>query len=423
MSNAVIFVGDCTLEHQTWDDPPISDNLLKLINSNISVANLEGSIATQSPIEKAGPIISISESFPNKLRSYGFDVVTLANNHMMDFGPQGMIETIDAIDGAGLRSTGAGSTISEAVEPAVIDHTAGTIGIWSFAQHAELPASENSPGTANIHHIMEQYDVESWFSSVDVPIAVVHGGIEYSPIPPISWRRTLRSLAEKGAMVIIGHHPHCPQGWEDYEDTRIYYSLGNFMMYRENKPSTHWSLVPEVCIDDNGRIRFDQHITEVCDGVVHKMDEPFAYESYLADSSHLISSNENFKAYWNNLAMQLYEHRYRRKLDDFGRGTITSIVTNPIGGLDRLTRGVWGSSIQPEQEIQILDIVHNRSHLDAIQTALEIKLNHVETPKDDEIEAHLTELFNYSGNPVNPDNRSWYQRNIDRVRTALERLT
>ena len=162
-----------------------------------------------------------------ELADAGFSAVTLANNHALDCGPAGLFETMQGLDRAGIYHAGAGMNLAEALQPALIPVRGVLVGLVAFCYGP--PASRSSPGVAPYDPRSMRKALAAARKKSDLVIAALHDGIEYSDVPPASTRARFRFLAENGADIVVGHHPHVLQGLEWYRRVPIAYSLGDLL--------------------------------------------------------------------------------------------------------------------------------------------------------------------------------------------------
>lgn len=176
------------------------------------------------------------------LESGGVDVVSLANNHLMDYGEVGLADTLSTLDAAKIVHFGAGRSLAAAREPAVIT-VKGTrfafLGYFFLGdRNIEPPAviaTEKTPGVAGHHsdlELMKKWvaeDIGAARARADVVIPFFHWGRE-GKTQPEAYQVELAHLAiDSGAAAVIGSHPHVLQGMETYKGAPIAYSLGNFV--------------------------------------------------------------------------------------------------------------------------------------------------------------------------------------------------
>jgi len=202
-----------------------------LASADLALGNLEAPLTdSQDEFGDKRFRFKVPPRAAGALKNAGFDVLTLANNHMGDFGHQGVIDTVDALRAAGLKSTGAGANITQAREPAIVEIDGLKIALLAYSNTfpKEFYATKSRPGTAPGYPSFFVSDIKKARKRADVVIVSFHWGGEALTAPK-DYQQTLgRQAIEAGAQVVIGHHPHVLQGVEFYRDGVIYYSLGNF---------------------------------------------------------------------------------------------------------------------------------------------------------------------------------------------------
>ena len=200
--------------------------------ADLLIGNLESPcVRSASPV--FGPLPELIFRAPasrlTELATVGFSMLTLANNHIMDCGAIGLLETIEALDEAGIYHAGAGRNLAEALQPAFVTVKNITVGLVSFCYGP--PAGRSSPGAAFYDHKLMRKTLKAARTEADLVIAALHDGLEYSDVPPLTTRNRLRFLAENGADIVVGHHPHVLQGLEWHNSVPIAYSLGDFLFH------------------------------------------------------------------------------------------------------------------------------------------------------------------------------------------------
>lgn len=164
------------------------------------------------------------------LVSGGFDVVSLANNHAMDFGPAALAETIALLDEHGIGHAGAGADLAEARAPCFIARNGLNVAFLSYSLTfpTEFYAGKNRPGTAPGYENYLRADIPAARSRADLVVVSFHWSGEMYNYPKDYQRRLGRLAIDLGAGLVVGHHPHVLQGLEVYKGGLIAYSLGNF---------------------------------------------------------------------------------------------------------------------------------------------------------------------------------------------------
>jgi poly-gamma-glutamate capsule biosynthesis protein CapA/YwtB (metallophosphatase superfamily) len=205
-----------------------------LKTADIAFINLEG------PISDKGTRASWKEytfrgrtALTQGLVSAGIDVVSLANNHSVDYGQAALLETITRLDDAGVNHAGAGSDAAKASAPALLITPAGVVAILAYTDiiPGGFTATADTPGvnatTPNRKNILAA--VAAAKKKADFVIVSFHWGTEYKPQANSDQRQLAHQVVDAGADLVIGHHPHVIQGLELYRDRLIAYSLGDFV--------------------------------------------------------------------------------------------------------------------------------------------------------------------------------------------------
>ena len=225
------------LLRQKGYDHPFKSVKKVLATGSINFANLE------SPISAGGREYSEKKfrfraepAVAKALRNAGFNLVTLANNHSMDFGAEALAETLQHLSDNGIASIGAGENLSEARKMALYSIKGKKIAFLAFSltQPAEFFARQDRPGTAPGYEKLVTADVAGARGQADYVIVSFHWGKESSETVQQYQRTAAHRAIEAGADVIIGHHPHVLQGVERYRNGIIFYSLGNFAFASNN---------------------------------------------------------------------------------------------------------------------------------------------------------------------------------------------
>jgi len=201
-----------------------------LADADITVANLEGTFTEGgSPADKKY-VFRTPPRDAAGLALAGIDVVSLANNHALDFGPEGLRDTIAALDAVGIAHSGAGENDAAARRPAIMEVRGLRIAFLSYAATADAtPAAPDADGVAwgAVETIRE--DVMRARGQADLVVVSLHAGNEYEDEPSATQRLLAQAAVEAGATLVLGHHPHVLQGWEFRGPSFIAYSLGNFV--------------------------------------------------------------------------------------------------------------------------------------------------------------------------------------------------
>jgi poly-gamma-glutamate synthesis protein (capsule biosynthesis protein) len=205
-----------------------------LCEADIVFGNLEAivSAANADPAypDKLYNFHTTADAVP-ALRKAGFTILTLANNHAMDYGYPAVRKTKTLLEENGIREFGAGRDLNEARHSSII-HVGNTrfgfLG-YSIAHSEAVYAEKTKPGIAPVRLSDIQTDIVALRGQVDVIIVSLHWGKEYNNKPSERQRSVAHRIIDWGADLILGHHPHVMQGIEIYKGKIIAYSLGNFV--------------------------------------------------------------------------------------------------------------------------------------------------------------------------------------------------
>lgn len=190
------------------------------------------------------------------LAACGFDVVGLANNHVMDFGPDGLTDTLAALDTAGLPHLGAGKDAAGARRPLVLERNGLKVGFLALTSTfpEENWARRDRPGVA----FSNLAKVEGWVreakAACDVLVVSFHGGTELATEPNEVQRAFARAAAAGGADAVIGHHPHVVHAAEVLGKTVVVHSVGNFL-FESPTPGTEKSLIARLTLTKAGVVK------------------------------------------------------------------------------------------------------------------------------------------------------------------------
>ena len=282
----------------------ISENAQsELASADISVVNNEF-VYEDGETPLAGKTYTFGAATENVklLKIFSADLVTLANNHVYDYGEEGLISTLDTLDGAEIPYVGAGRNFEEAsaikyfvVKGKKIAFVSAT-EIEKFAKYTK-EATENSPGVIKtIDTSLFCNIIAEAKANADYVIACVHWGIEGKNDFEAEQRRMAEDYVKAGADVVIGGHPHRLQGVEFIEDTPVAYSLGNFWF----STGTIYTTIAQIRIDGSGELSLymipciQQNLTT---SILTEEAEIDDFYKYVADVSYGVGIDADGKFY------------------------------------------------------------------------------------------------------------------------------
>lgn len=201
-----------------------------LMNADITIANMEGTFTERGIAADKLYTFRTPPRHAAGLAEAGIDVVSLGNNHTADFGPEGVEDTLAALDTAGVLYAGAGMDEAQARRAAFVEAEGLRIAVLSYTDILENTfAGPSTPGVAFGSVEAISADVRAARAQADVVVVSLHSGIEYTDAPDVTQQTLARAAVDAGATLVLGSHPHALQGWEWYGDGIIVYSLGNFV--------------------------------------------------------------------------------------------------------------------------------------------------------------------------------------------------
>jgi len=159
----------------------------------------------------------------------GFEVLSLANNHVMDAGPPGLTATRELLDREGIVHFGAGECLEEAERTVFLERGGRRIALLGVCDASYHFAGRTRPGIAPLHFRRLASRVHEAARAADLVVVALHADLEFSRWPSVPRVRYSRWLAEQGAHLIWEHHPHVYQGIEAHRGGLIAYSTGNFV--------------------------------------------------------------------------------------------------------------------------------------------------------------------------------------------------
>lgn len=225
---SIVFAGDfCSTKPSGIT---MSENLKSLLlSTDFNVVNFEGPLASDRFAAPNKTVLRQSDESPKWCEENGFNIISLANNHLLDFGIDGMRRTVGAFRKSKVIGVG---KWREAYKVHFFENEGKRIGLFA-ASSADLASlqdvkRESSEGSAWINHPSVNGIIKEAKKECDYLLVFVHAGVEYMKVPLPEWRLRFKELVDIGADAVICSHPHVVQGWEEYKGCPIVYSLGNF---------------------------------------------------------------------------------------------------------------------------------------------------------------------------------------------------
>lgn len=322
----------------------LSNEIIDLFETcDIKCLNFEAPLAHGEFISPSGNKLVQSNLSPAWAEEIGFNVISLANNHMFDYGEEGLLATKNAFKNS--ITIGAGSW-DEAYEVKYVTVKGTKIGFLAgtscdFSSLKDKWTDLHKVGCAWINRKEINEIIKSAKSKCDYLIVLSHGGIEFIDVPLPEWRDRYRELIECGADAVIGSHPHVPQGTEIYKEKPIFYSLGNFFFDKKStKRHLLWDkgILGVLEIDINQKSIKHFSIPIMRDNNSISIDNSEKTLKHLSYVSNILKEDTEYLKKVNTEVLRLYDKYFGWLL--FGANAV-EIRPNFIGKLKSIKKAFY----------------------------------------------------------------------------------
>lgn len=238
-------------------DYPYTEVAKWFVQDDITIANLETPVTTRGtpPENKAFIYKSPPDALP-ALKEAGIDVVNLANNHSMDQGVEGLLDTFSFLDKNQIAYIGAGKDMKRAYAPVIVEKNGIRVAFLGFSRvipDVSWYAGKNKPGMAATYDpALAVKAIQEARTQADLVVVIPHWGEERKDDPVDHQMELARAYIDAGANLVVGGHPHVLQGFETYKNKWIAYSLGNFIFTRSTEPRTWESIILQASCTKSG---------------------------------------------------------------------------------------------------------------------------------------------------------------------------
>lgn len=343
----------------------VGEALLELLNSaDYRIFNLEVPLTDRKePISKQGPNLIASTKCIHGYQALGTDLLTLANNHIMDQGIQGLKSTVDMLDRVGIAHVGTGGNVVAAAQPHFFSFAGKRVGVYACAEHEFSIATPDSPGANPFDPLWSFDHVEALKERVDYVIVLYHGGKEHYRYPSPNLQRVCRRFVDKGANLVICQHSHCIGCEEKYETGTIVYGQGNFLFDYEE--SVFWQTSLLVAVDSDFSVTYvplekKSNAVRLADSEVEReIMKAFQARSEEIKEARFVA--ERYSAF--AVENLLY---YERALH--GRRTLIERILNKTTG-GRYERWMLDRRYSPAVLIRILNYLECEAHNELCRTS------------------------------------------------------
>lgn len=231
------------VDNSKYEEMFSTDLVGAIKDADYSIVNFECPIADKNskPIKKNGPALKCSPKSVDAIKYCGFQGVTLANNHILDQGIDGIRKTVAYCKEANLDVTGVGRNIKDAARILYVVRNGEKLAIINCCEHEFSIATEDKDGACPLNPVVQYNQIIEARRNANYVVVIVHGGHEHCQLPSPRMKETYRFFIDAGADAVVNHHQHCFSGYELYKDKPIVYGLGNFAFDREGERDSIWT--------------------------------------------------------------------------------------------------------------------------------------------------------------------------------------
>jgi poly-gamma-glutamate synthesis protein (capsule biosynthesis protein) len=223
-----------------------------LKNGDVVFANLEAVLADVEKAyakDKHFTLLGAPSSIEG-LKYAGFNVLSIANNHALEYGSLPLLETIELLENSGVMCIGLTNSNLKYNQPRFRDCNNTRLAFLAYCLVNDPTAYTTTDDADEIYT-----EIKNAKTQADAVIVSMHWGDEYIQRPSVSQIEMAHKMVDSGASLILGHHPHVVQGVEKYKNALIAYSLGNFVFDMDYIPKTRNSFILECSLSKNGGVQ------------------------------------------------------------------------------------------------------------------------------------------------------------------------
>lgn len=367
----IVILGDIcpTDDYRKLFDSVCPNSLFGEVSNNIkeadvAIANFEcPGTELNTKITKCGPSLKALPKDIELLKNAGFNILSLANNHILDYGEQGVIDTLRECQNQEVKTVGGGKDMVEAKEPLFITIEGKNIGIMSFADAEFNLATEYTPG-ANHFDPYESFDeIKEAKNKCDYLIVLYHGGIEHYIYPSPIIQKKCRKMAECGADIVLCQHSHCIGTTEKYNGATIVYGQGNSVFgYREGDLSWNEGLLVDIELSDNDSNISFKLINATANGVVLVNEEDSIKRvENMNEASKVLEDKIKIQSLWKGFCASK-SALYLALL--YGKGRVFNKSNRILK--NRLIRALYSK----KKQMITMNLIRCEAHNEVVQTIL-----------------------------------------------------
>lgn len=339
----------------------VLDDVQNLISSSdYSIVNFECPVVSSNakPIVKQGPSLKCTPRGVEAVKYAGFDCVTLANNHFLDYGKEGVKETICTLNHYGMDFVGGGVNLKASNQILYKEICGECLAVINCCEHEFSIATETTAGSNPLQPIQQYYAIKEAKENADKVLVIVHGGHEHFQLPSPRMVETYRFFIDAGADAVVNHHQHCFSGYELYKGKPIFYGLGNFCFDLPSRHDGIWTEGIMVTLDFSNNLPTYkiQPYSQCAEMAIVKLLPEDAFNNRIEQLNETIAQPEKLKS--------VVDKYYASCSDQYRR------IFEPIRNrfiLGAIRRGWIPSLISKERFLSAYNFIFCESHFDKMK--------------------------------------------------------
>jgi len=382
----ILFAGDLTVANKQYN---ISSEIIKIFSeADYSIANLESPILYEKKINKypkAGPCLFQKINIIKILKDLNIAYVSGANNHIIDYGEDGIKSTMEILEKHDIQFSGLG--LDEEQSSKQLNLKGSNISIICACEEEFGAAASERFGSFSIYNKKIIKMVENLKKNNKYVIVFAHGGPEEVPLPSKYIINRYQELIDRGADLVVGHHPHIIQGYEKYKNKYIFYSLGNFihqsfsqsqgiLLLVEISPNAldHFKIFPLILKNNLLAVSEDKSFYDYLD----ELNQIYAKRN-LFDAIHQEQAIFMYQSYYKNYFTGLFTEKFNLKNKLYRIFLLLSKTKNIYKKYNR-------------DQLLLLHLLRNNSHKEFIETALKIETGEIKNLRTEKTKKLFNEL-------------------------------
>lgn len=330
---------------------------IRIVNFEFPIVEKEG-----KPIKKCGPNLIGQKKAIDAIKYAGFNVCTLANNHILDQGEECCINTKRLLEEAGIQTVGVGHNLQDASKVLYIDKGEATIAVINCCENEFSIATTETPGSYPLNPVKQYYQIIEARKRANYVLVIVHGGHEHFRFPSPRMKDLYNYFIEIGADAVVNHHQHCYSGYEIINGKPIVYGLGNFLFDWNSTKRTPWTEGYMVVLDTTSgtfdMIPYIQSLEAPCVKLM-KSEDLNSFNQNIEELNKIIADDKLLEDNVNN---------YYDKTSAYELSVLEPYQGRILGAL--FSKGILPKLIRGNKLLQILNHTMCESHLDKLHYAL-----------------------------------------------------